>query len=1103
MTTKTRSTLYTEERVRNARRNIAAHDWARTEMERAIGAADRFAALGYEALWELVLPQTLPRSIWVHDRLGSPVVGKEALIKYGYYGWELNPDGKPWKILDPGSGYVFPTNDFEAFYRSGLDEHGIFDRSRADERLLVNVSYPERGPAWGVDDGFGWIDENGEKWTFVAYYAHWHYRRTLETAVAALRDAYLYTGEPRYARAGLILLDRLADLWPSYDLSVWKWEDGYRNSHGMTGQGKFIGCIWECISVKVWISAYDAFFPAADDPELVAFLSGQARRYGLPDPKDSGAAIRENIERHLVRSVLADVRAARIRGNHGMHESALAMAAVVLDDPGTRTHPGATRRILEFLFRSGGYDPASGRITGCNVLGTLVDAVDRDGMGNEGSPSYNLLWADGFLQIAEILRGYDGVKGVDLYQNVKMKKLLTAQHSLPMLGKYTPAIGDTGNVGGLGTILRLDHYVKAFEIYREPELAQVAHFVAGKGREALRGDIFAADPERTAREIAQAVEVHGPWEPGSVNLTGYGFAALRDGRAGHGAGEGGAAKETRRGVWLKYGRNRMGHSHADDLNIDVYAYGLDLAPDLGYPEQATPNPKRLDWTANTVSHNTVVVDRAKQHDSWVGIPRHFDGEGPVQLIDVESPRAYPQTELYRRTVALIRIDEERSYVVDFFHVKGGREHHYVFHGSQGTARTEGLNLEEQGPGTYAGPGVPFGHKVDESGFEWLREVRRDPSPAEVFTVDWAIEDFRGAATADDVHLRLTMLTPVDSVALAEGEPPQREGNPASLTYMIAHRAGEGRPSGEASQAGASARTGEGLHSVFVAVIEPCAGRPSVVGVRSLPVAPLGVPASASSAQQPDAVRAIEVTLDTGRVDTIVTSLDPEQTYVVDGRLVFRGFFGVERRRADRTTRGAAGEIGAVGGVGEVGEKSETGEVGENAENGENGDAKERVWRYLHEGDTLGHAGNGWPQGRLHGRVIDFTRELALENQIVVRFESAGGNGDSGNGNAAAGAGALSLPPEIDLAGHFIYVENDGERNAVYEIRGARRRDGGEVVLEIGDATLVRGHKDPADPEQGYVYDVAPGARFYIPLTWVAGGEAAPWEHARRRPRLDP
>lgn len=170
---KTRSTYYTEEKIANARENVETYGWAKQMRDSAVREAEKYLDHGVEKLWEMVTPQSLPRSFAVNLELGSPITGKEFLEEYGVYGWEADPLNDPWKLVDPSSGYKFPTNDFKSYYESGLNEHGIFDPKLADERYLVNDLYPEKGEKWGVDDGFGWVDENGDKWTFIAYYNHW------------------------------------------------------------------------------------------------------------------------------------------------------------------------------------------------------------------------------------------------------------------------------------------------------------------------------------------------------------------------------------------------------------------------------------------------------------------------------------------------------------------------------------------------------------------------------------------------------------------------------------------------------------------------------------------------------------------------------------------------------------------------------------------------------------------------------------------------------------------------------------------------------------------------------------------------------------------
>ncbi|MEO6876443.1 MAG: heparinase, partial [Opitutaceae bacterium] len=83
---------------------------------------------------------------------------------------------------------------------------------------------------------------------------------------------------------------------------------------------------------------------------------------------------------------------------------------------------------------------------------------------------------------------------------------------------------------------------------------------------------------------------------------------------------------------------------------------------------------------------------------------------------------------------------------------------------------------------------------------------------------WQAEaGYRGLTAADQVHLRLHVLTACDDVALAAGQPPQnRPGNPKRIDYALLHR------------------KGPELTSTFVTVIEPYRATPFIKSVQRLP-----------------------------------------------------------------------------------------------------------------------------------------------------------------------------------------------------------------------------------------------------------------------------
>ncbi|RBI60470.1 hypothetical protein DMJ13_19425 [halophilic archaeon] len=1053
---KTRPTYYTSERVAAARRNVEEYEWAARKRDEAVEAAAEFLERGFDGLWRMVTGQAIPRSGYAGD---------------GTQDDRWTPGEEPWTVTDGET--VLPTNDFAAFRESGRDDRGWFDPGLADDSLLVNERSPERGEDWGVDDGFGWEDEAGDvadpgsTMTVVAQYNHYYVWYRVRDAVVALRDAYLYTGEQRYARAGTVLLDRIADAYPDLDISAHD-GDKFWNSHGGTGDGKAVGSIWETNLVRAYVSAYDAFFPAMNgDDELVEFLSGKAEEYpGLPS-KDSVSAIRKNVETRLVRRVLPGVRQAQIRGNLGMHHSALAMAAVVADDP-----EGYTGEALSFLFESGELRNAAGepwtasetgfeearaqewRVTGCNLAAALVDRLDRDGYADEAAPNYNFIIQRQLLRVADILSVYADVVDADLpvdpdlYAHPKLRRATGAHFPLLTLDRYMPPIGDSGKAGEPDRGIDVETALRGFQRYGDPEFARAAYLLNGDSANGLHGDVFSTDAGSLPDRIADVVASGGRFNSESRMLPGYGFTVLRGGTSGaagigeRGGGTGASERggtggtagtnDDRRALWLYYGRNSFetgtSHAHQDSLNLSLYAHGLCLAPDLGYPEFTGNWPKGRFWTKNTVSHNTVVVDAERQRPQSVGVPRHFADADGLSLTDVEAPRVYPQTDVYRRTTAMVRIDESDAYVVDLFRVAGGEDHVYSFHGSEGDVATDGLDTTAR-DGTFAGVDVP--RPADEevtdydravgSGFNYLTDVATDDDPSGAFEVEWDATDTWDVRDDDaDVRLTLTMLGDYDEVTLADGEPPRNKaGNPESLRYLLCRN------------------HGHDPDSAFTAVLEPHCGERRVRDVSAVPVTRRddrgasgdGPPNGEGKDDALPEVRAVRVELDTDRVDYLAWASDPDATYEVGDAFAFSGFFA---------------RYSEVDGA--------------------------PVAAQLCDGDELATADGATlvsrpSRHRFTGRLVGFTRDLSSSNELVVDLDEA-------------------VDPEAAV-GDFLYVDVAGDANGVYPVESVERQGENRVAFDVGGATTVEGFVDPEDPDAGYEHVVETGARVRSPAfeTW--------------------
>ncbi|MEA3401943.1 MAG: heparinase II/III family protein, partial [Armatimonadota bacterium] len=305
-----------------------------------------------------------------------------------------------------------------------------------------------------------------------------------------------------------------------------------------------------------------------------------------------------------------------------------------------------------------------------------------------------------------------------------------------------------------------------------------------------------------------------------------------------------------------------------------------LEPDLGYPEFATSWPKRGEWTDNTISHNTVIVDSQRQQANWGGHPVFFKTLPGLSAGEVRSANVYEQCDVYARTLAMVDAGQG-AYGVDVFRVRGGRDHLLSFHAVPGDPEVAGLSTVAQEGGTYAGPQVPFGQRQSNDvplGFSWLYDVERDAEPGAAWSVDWHVPDgYRGVSAEDDLHLRWHNLTQVDEVALAHGDPPQnKSGNPRRLRYVLARRQGD-----------------PGLASTFVSVHEPYRGDPLIRSVERIECG--------EDAEGFEAV-AVRIELADGAVDW-VCSARGEEPIQVRGGPRFAGRLAFVRLRDGAVERG--------------------------------------------------------------------------------------------------------------------------------------------------------------------------------------------------------
>ncbi len=854
--------FYTKEKITNLRTNSDKYEWARELRAGAIKRAANWLAKDDEELWNMVPGQDLPRCIDVtFDRLtkGPKILGclkcGHEIFKYGNYPYEPQFEEKPWKLTCPSCKSVFPTNDFGKFYKSAIDEKGLFDVKKGDRSLLYNEAHPDpKDPLhkWGVDDGFGYIDENGRSHKYVGYYT-WKYWNYINSGLAALSDAYLYTGNKTYARKAAVILDRIADVYPDMDWKPYA-DRGWYHSDGGTNKGKIEGMIWETGVVQVFADSYDKIISGTlNNPELYTFLSRQSKKYRLPTQKGTRELFIKNVDDGILRTAFKGVLSKQIRGNQGMHQLTMVMCALALN-----SEPETTEW-LDWVFAPNGGD----------IPGLMIANFDQDGTSDEGAPGYALIWGRLITEVAERLYGFPSYTKHNIIREFpQFNTTFLAPYRMAALGIAVPNIGDSGSTGTVSSSSDPKFIVRGYVLTKNHDLARAAYHLNKGSATGLGRDIFFADPEAISKEIKQIAEKSGPRPEGGYLMSGFGLALLESGTGPNGIA-----------LANNYGRT-IKHAHPDMLNFDILAFGKWLAPDHGYPEFATAIPSNREWTGSTISHNTVFVNQRPQKEIWGGHSKMFKQLKGFGVFELDGKKAYPEIKEYTRTMLLIGGNKDdndsNAYIVDIFRVAGGNDHVYSFHGPPGEITNQGLALKEQKQGTYAGEDIPKGIASNgfPLGYSFLYNVKKDLNPPTQFMLDWKAEaGYRGLKENDNIHLRMYSLSQSDDIALADGDPPQNKpGNPKKLGYVLMHR------------------KGTDLNSTFVSVIEPYRNQPFIKSVKRI-----------------DNGRGNEVALEiehvNGNTDYVLYNPDSQKLMKISKDLSMMGSVGYIRKTGDAITKG--------------------------------------------------------------------------------------------------------------------------------------------------------------------------------------------------------
>ena len=822
--------IHTKETLENVRKNALSHDATREIRQRVERNAQPWVQKSYEELWSMIPGQDLPRCIdvtWDYNYPKNPKLGclgcGDEIHKIGGYPYEPDFVNKPWKLTCPNCNIVFPTNDFGAYYKSGIDEHGLFNPEKADKSLLFNVDHPDPSDPlhkFGVDDGFGYIDKNGRAHKFIGYYT-WKYWRHVLDIISTLSDAYYYTGEKAYAHKAAVMIDRLADVYPAMDWNKYA-EMGWYHSDGSSRKGKIEGRIWETFQVTRMARSYDKIISGTvDAPELYAFLKKKDTEFDLPGNKGTREDFVRNVDTGYLQTAAEALISGQVAGNQGMHQASMACVALALN-----SEP-KTSEYLDWIFAADG-----GRLPSM-----LVTLFDRDGMADEAGPGYCYIWPAKIVDILNVLEPYEAYTNNRITRDYPFAvNMFRAPGRVAVLNTFQPNIGDSGTAGGLTDSPSANVMAAGFRYYDDIISGYNAFKTNDNSTSGLLVDATAITPDHYNQLLAERVASYKPEPNLGENLAGYGLASIEFGE-----------DKTGKALWMYYGRN-IHHGHEDRLNFSIYAFGVDLAPELGYPEMMNQVHRHTkDWNNNTISHNTVIVDDQKQLGNWTGYPKFFTVAPGFGAVQVESANVYKQAEQYDRTMSFIETPDGNAYGVDIFRVAGGKSHLLSFHGPAGPVTSNGLAFERQTSGTYAGENVPYGDnaKTHPAGYSYLKDVEWNRTPASQFSLDWKAQaGYHAVTEKDDIHMRMHFVGDLNNVALADGIPAQnKKGNPEKIRYALLRREAEGDAK---------------LKSQFVSVLEPWKDKSFIEKIERVAVA------------DPEAV-AVKVTLVGGATDYVISN----------------------------------------------------------------------------------------------------------------------------------------------------------------------------------------------------------------------------------------
>lgn len=722
------------------------------------------------------------------------------------------------------------------------------------KEVFPNADFP--------DDGWGWISEADRlagNWGNTYFFTAWHanaghvYQQgvdswpNLASRIEQACRRYHETSDPGHGREAAVMFAAFARQFPLIDYDVV--DLAYGNVHTdkrwavFTKGGGWLYNSHQNAAMARLAVAYDQLFPflyPQAPSDVVEFIAEK-----VPTVK-TGDDLRAMIETNVVQFSAASAIRRQYLGANGLWESCLATHAAV------QQNPKIVKPWLDALWtraylsvNEGGLPDLITNLTlreGSNLIGQLNYAMDM-------------------RRLAEVavmlkkLRDAGGPEGYDLTDTQRYPKLLAAclfPLDIRAAGGFQSHMGEGYNQPEMHIRTYPEAadrqarmaYAFAYEQTGDP---RCAWFLREIGREGETDELWS----RIERDAAACGDAY--LHSKTRQLPGVGIAALESG-----------SEETsleRKAGLMMLSSIRAGHAHADTLDIELFARGARISPDLAMRYEPVAYMTR--------GHNLVEVDDADFVNVSAGRP---SGTGWIDVLNEGgwirftqgSARAAlrPQVKLYRRAAALVDTPDG-AYFVDVMRVKGGKKHTWSFH----TQYAEAFSTNAQ-PSPENAAMKAYVNRV------------KGLAPASYGTAsDVLVTEYkvaRGIArdVAGPIHVR-SHLFDVSGLPMVVAEPDKSSKLFSEKTPLhFVHVRSEGKD----------------LATRWLHLIEPYGNAPIIRQAESLAV---DAPADAA---------ALRVTLASGRVDTLI--YNDTGGRIQAGGIATDGLFACVSRGADGARAGA-------------------------------------------------------------------------------------------------------------------------------------------------------------------------------------------------------